>query len=60
MVGEGEDDEGRGKSGPGVQATTVHMFDQMWVTGSAFQGFCLSLFSQLACEVVQSEYLNID
>lgn len=40
--GESEDDEGRGKSGPGMQATTAHMFDQMWV---------LSLFTQLASEV---------
>ncbi len=49
--GEGEDDEGRGKSGPGMQATTAHMFDQMWVTGSAFHEFCLSLFTQLDSEV---------
>ncbi len=29
----------------------LHMFDQMWVTGSAFHEFCLSLFTQLDSEV---------
>lgn len=55
MDGEGEDDEGRGKSGLGE-----HVFDQMWVTGSAFQGFCLIIHASEVESRLQSECMNID